>query len=223
MFKTAPNGSRFQFRDEFTIPAGFFDEKSRPYRGAITFKGTPIGSYREQKTGEVDTIVARKSDAKFSGRQARATVPIEVVALSLQSAEPIKVQVGKEWQSWNVKLELAPGRKSEGTMTIMRRNEKGGTFNSEFVVYALFTFTREGDRMEKRLDTSQMGLSKKGIDALTLRAAGVPWATTCSQSRSNFCAGVTLDQSIVVVTHQNPRHSHHVIVVDTPNIPMDMR
>ena len=212
MFKTAPNGSQFQFRDEFTIPAGFFDEKSMPFAGTVSFKGAPLGTYREQKTGEVDTVVERKSDAKFYGRQGRATIPIEVVALSLQSAKPIRVRVGKEWQSWNVKLELSPGRKSEGTMTLMRRNEKGGTFNSELVVHALFTFTREGDGIEKRLDTSEMKLGRRSMQMVTLRATGVPWTQSCSQLQSAFCPGVTASGNLVVVSHNAPRHRHLIIL-----------
>jgi hypothetical protein len=215
MFKTAPNGTRFQFRDELTIPAGFFDENSSPFAGAISFKGAPIGSFKEQKTGDVDTIVERKSAAQFYGRQARATVPIEVVALSLESTRPIRVRVGKEWQSWNVKLELSPSRKSEGTMTLTRRNEKGGTFNSELLVYALFTFTREGDGMQRRLDTSEMKLDKRSIEMVTLRATAVPWVLNCSQSRSDFCPGVTTAGNLVVVSHNAPRH-RHLILLPTP-------
>jgi hypothetical protein len=213
MFKTS--SAKFQFSDELTIPAGFFDDKSSSYAGAISFKGAPIGSFRDQKTGDADTIVERKSDAKFYGRQARATVPIELVALSLESDQPIRVQVGKEWQSWKVKVELSPSRKSEGTMTIMRRGKSGGTFNSEFVVYPLYTFTREGDGMQKRLDASEMKMSKKGIESMTLRATNVVWAENCSQRASAvLCAGVTIDNRPLIISHQNPRHSHRVVFAE---------
>ena len=213
MFRTVPAKTRFQFREDFTIPAGFFDRESLPFAGTVSFKGVPIGSFREQKTGDTDTVVERKEDAKFYGRRSRVTIPIEVVALSLESDMPIRVQVGKEWQSWNVKLELSPNRKSEGTMTLTRRNEKGGTFNSELVVYALFTFTRQSDGMEKRLDTGEMKLSEQGIKEITLRAIGIPWVQSCSQARSaNFCAGVNLAGNLVVVSHNAPRHRHLIIL-----------
>lgn len=213
MFKTV--SAQFQFGGEFTIPAGFFDEKSMPFAGTVSFKGSPIGSYKEQKTNDADTIVERKSDAKFYGRQARATVPIEVVALSLESEKPIKVQVGKEWQSWNVKVALSPSRKSEGTMTITRRGKNGGAFNSEFAVYPLYTFTREGDGMEKRMDAGGMKMSKRGVESMTLRATNVVWTENCSQSPSAaLCAGVAINARPRIIVHQNPPHGHRVVIAN---------
>jgi hypothetical protein len=219
LFKTVTRGTRFIFRDEFAIPAGFFDKYSQPYSGVVNFRGVPLGSYKEQKTGDVDTIVMRRNAATLSGRQG-ATVPIELVAMSLESASPIRVRVGKRWQTWNVKLELSPSRKSEGSMTFMRRNEKGGTFNSELVVYGLFTFTREGDGMQKRMDTSDMKMNERSVAMITLRATAVPWTIDCAGSRSgSLCAGTTSTGLRVNIGHSAPRDSHFVIAVPEVSLP----
>lgn len=194
LFQTVSRTTWFQFREEFTIPAGFFDEGSKPFAGTVNFKGVPLGSFRDQKTGNADTIVERTKAATFNGSRGSAVVPIEVVALSLESARPIRVQVGRQIQLWNVKIELSPSRKSGGTMTIARRGDKGGTFSSEFVVYALFTFTRPSDGAQKTLDVGKMDLSRRSIEKITLRASSVAWVSNCRGSQSElsggFCAGV---------------------------------
>ncbi len=213
-FKTVAGASRFSFSEEFTIPADFFDKGSSRFAGTVSFKGVPIGSYRDQKTGAADTIMERTKTASFSSRYGRSTVPIELAALSLESIRPITVRVGKEWQQWNVKLALSPSRKSEGTMTIMRRSEKGGTFNSEFVVYPVFTFTRTSDGAEKSLDVGAMKLDDKSIAKITLKATGAPWSQTVNRSgNASFRAGATLAGGATRILHNAPRDSHFVIRV----------
>jgi hypothetical protein len=212
-FKTVEEGSYLRFKGEFRIPAGFFEKGSRPFTGVVRLKGVPIRSFREQKTGDADTVVERTEAAKFSGPGARAVVPIRLVALSLESTEPIKIRVGQESQRWRMKLELSPSQNSEGTMTLVRRSEKGGTFSSRLVVYTLFTFKREGDGVERTLDVGKMKFGKGGIETLTVRARAVPWALECSQlSSAGFCAGLNTAGSAVVIGHSAPNHAHRIIL-----------
>jgi hypothetical protein len=219
LFKTVQAGTRFKFAEEFTIPAGFFDKGSAAFAGTVSFKGVPIGSFRDQKTGKVDTIVERTKAATFEGPRSSATVPIEIVALSLESVTPIRVQVGKGSQLWNVKTELSRSRKSEGTMTIISRSERGGTFNSQFVVYALFTFTRQGDGAEKKLDVGDMKLGASSLEKITLGTRGAPWVRNCPRSTSTtsglsdgFCAGTTPGGNIVVIDETGLLVKHGVIL-----------
>ena len=157
----------------------------------------------------------RSKSASFSSGSRSQSVSIELAALSLESTTPIRVQVGKEWQRWNVKLGLSPSRKSAGTMTIMRRSEKGGTFDSEFTVYPVFTFTRVGDGAERSLDVGSMKLEEKSIQKITLRAVGVPWSQSVDRSgvSATFAAGLSPAGSAIRIAHNAPRDSHVVVMV----------
>lgn len=187
-FQTAA-GTEARFIDAFTIPAGFFDRDSAPFSGTVALTGTPIGSYEGRSTGAADTIVVRKSDAKFGGGYGEASVPVEVAMLSLKSTGPIQVVVAGAVQQWDVTVGLSSGRRSDGSMTINRRDAKGGTFSSSFVVYPQFTFTRRSDGTRRVLDAGTMDLPPGGQEALTLRTQNVPYASRCSASRT-FCPGV---------------------------------
>lgn len=211
-FKTVA-GTRFTFRQEFAIPANFFDKGSRPFAGIVSFKGIPIGSFRDQKTGLTDTIVERKKGATFDRTNARTTVPIEVLALSLESARPIRVQVGRASQLWSVKTELSRSRKSDGTMTIMRRSEKGGTFSSEFVVFPLMTFTRQSDGQVRTLDVGAMKLDRRSVDKITFRTTGAPWVQGCGSSDSDFCPGLAFRKSTGVIIHEFGVDVEHFITI----------
>lgn len=210
-------GTRFRFAEEFTIPADFFDKGSRPYAGWVAFKGTPIGSFRDQKTDRADTVVERKQSAAFSQRSRGSTIPIQVVALSLESVQPIKVQVGKEQQSWKVRVELSPSRPSEGTMTISSRGDKGGVFSSTFVVYPLYTFTRESDGAERKLDVGAMKWKESSIAKITLRTTAAPWSrsvpSSVSVAGSGFNPGVTISATVINVSESGRLASHKVKIV----------
>lgn len=212
LFETDPAITHFKFDKEFTIPAGFFDQDSKPFAGTVAFKGVPIGSFRGQPTGAADTIVERKTGVSLSASHASAKILIEVVALSVESVEPIRVQVGQAWQLWKVKVELSPSRRSEGTMKIKRVDENGGTFDSEFAVFALFTFTRQGDGTAtpikvayapqsainvRQLDVGAQKLSSKSICRLTLTARKVP----CQRVPNCSCIANKVTEHGIVVEH----------------------
>ena len=215
LLKTVPGVTRFTFRDEFTIPADFFDKGSRPFAGTVSLKGAPIGSYRDQKTGDADTVIERTQSASFSSGTRSASVPIEVAVLSLESTKPISVRVGRKWQQWNVKFGLSPSRKSGGTLSLMRNRGNGGTFNSEFVVYGLITFTRKTDGAQKSLDIGSMNLDEKSIAKITLRTTGAPWSQSPSRSGANagFRAGATSAVRVVSFSESSQLANHGVRAV----------
>ena len=91
LFETDPGHTAFTFQAPCTqIPPGFFDPGSQPYVGTVQLGGVPLRSFNGHPVGDADTIVRRLQPAgPFPGT---AVVPIELVQLHLQSAEPITVR-----------------------------------------------------------------------------------------------------------------------------------
>jgi len=99
--------------------------------GVVNFSGLPIGP------GLTDTIVQRQQDAFVAPGGTAAPIPIQLVALSLESTAP--VNVGGSF--FDVFVTLAPSTASTGTMTISANAAAtGGTFNSTLDVFFDATF-----------------------------------------------------------------------------------
>jgi hypothetical protein len=187
----------FAFEGAFVIPANFFADGSRPFSGRVAFKGVPIGTFREQKVGNTDTVVERKSmPALRVGGEGRTE--IELVALSLASVDPIRVQIGGRTELWDVKVQPSPSHPSTGTLAIRQVSKEGGTAISELTVYPLFTFVARKEGTQKQLDVGRQQLPPTAAGALTLRATNIPWARRCPAGNvvlpgqnDNFCIGVT--------------------------------
>ncbi|MBX3394745.1 MAG: S8 family serine peptidase [Phycisphaerae bacterium] len=161
--------SLYEFSD-YPIPAGFFDPGSEPFTGSVILGGLPIGPFG------TDTIVRRVSDLCFSEPLPSAdSVPIEIVALSLQSCAPITVNYnGGGTQQWHVAVGLSVVPAPLGIMTVTKTTANGGTFDTAFFIQPRFTFTQAGNPGNVRvLDT---GLS--GISVMQLDGTGMPWAIT---------------------------------------------
>lgn len=210
-FKTDEKGTSFQFDGEFGIPAGFFDEDSKRFAGTVSLRGVPLGSFKGQQT-DADAVVERTKPAKLSTSYgtATATVPIVLTALSLESTEPIKVAVGKDWQLWKMKVELSPSRASNGSMTLSREKENGGTFSSELAVYPLFTFTRQSDGAVKKLDVGAMKLSADGVEQITLRSRATAWSSSSRQEGSSRVFNPGDGASFPLIS---PRIRHIIIII----------
>jgi hypothetical protein len=134
-------GSRYDFSPE-PLPADFFGPGSDPFEGQVCLVGGGGG-------GAVpDVIVERKEPLSPDPPPSIDTVPIEIVALSLRSCEPITVTYGggQNPELWNVEIHLNPQTPSTGQTTITKLDENGGFFvDSFFDVYYEITFTRESD------------------------------------------------------------------------------
>lgn len=213
-FTTLPAGTFFDFGGEFALPAGFFDKESARFSGRVPFKGVPLESYQGRKTGKADTVLQRKGGpAAGTTYPRRSEAEIELVQLSLASARPISVQAGGKAQLWDVRLQLSKSRQSKGRMAIVQRNARGGTFDSEFVVYPTLTFKRRGDGAERELDIGRMQLTPDGTKRMTLSAKAVPWATKAPARAVNptatFTPGV-VNGSAVRINHHN-----HAIILTT--------
>jgi hypothetical protein len=172
------------------IPAGFFDPGSDPFGGTIVLKGVPLSP---GTTGLADTIVQRSAMISVPPPfpSVGATVPIQLVQLSLVSSSSITVTYsGVNPQVWRVSVGLSSNQPSQGTIAVTRNTTDGGTFSSQLAVMPLFTFTRISDSMTRTLDYPLAGRL-----AVQLSDSNVPWLFTCPPTvttpapNSNFCPG----------------------------------
>jgi len=125
-----------------TLPADFFGPGSDPFEGQICFEGAPAPTC----LGDYDTIVRRTQDAEFfDPLPDNATVPIEIVELSLRSIAPIEVSFSGIPSFFDVFVELNVSFPlPAGSIEIDLLNPMGGTFNSGFPVIPRFTFNEVG-------------------------------------------------------------------------------
>ena len=95
-------GQTYQDFSETPIPADFFGTGSEPFSERIEFEGQSI----DPSLGlSVDTVIQRMGDAVLNGPGSEATVPIELVALGLQSTQPITVMINGQETQWFVEVE----------------------------------------------------------------------------------------------------------------------
>ncbi len=131
LITTAPTGSRdFQ-------PVGPFNEVAQLARHGVLDS--------RQGRGMPDTIVRRLSDVTLGDPgtpPATGTIPIEIVALSLQSVQPIRVTYGisNAPSFFDVSVSLSPTTQMQGTMMVSRTSTFSGTFMSNLSVNSMVTF-----------------------------------------------------------------------------------
>ena len=145
------------------LPPGFFAPGSDPFGGPMVLQGgpplvasspiifTPAGPLTGGSLSQVvipvatggDTSVRRLGPANLPDGGSD-TVPIELVALSLVSVNPITVTYngGMNPEQWIVQMTV-PGPQPMGSMTISRiGSSDGGTFTSQLPVRPQLIFTR---------------------------------------------------------------------------------
>jgi hypothetical protein len=134
MWMTVAGFAKTNFAKE-PIPAGFFCQDSQPFTGTVTFKGVPIATEPAKALGHIDTIVQRLDDAVFD-EKGEASTRIQLLALSLESTEPIETGCGK----YTVAAHLA-GEQPTTTMKIFRTNALGGTYTAPLSLNVKLTFS----------------------------------------------------------------------------------
>ncbi|MCP4251138.1 MAG: hypothetical protein GY778_29220, partial [bacterium] len=174
--------SSFYSFEETPIPADFFDPGSDPFTGTVNLEGDTLP----------DTFIQRLSELCFtSPLPATAQTDIQLTQLSLIGCDPITVLVNDVPEQWDVGLSLS-GDQPLGTMTVTKTHPNGGTFQAEFGVKPVFTFTKVGDPGEVRVfDTEAEGFPPKAMQAV----GSPPWSDqgapgSCS---SNFAPGAEDD------------------------------
>ena len=185
-------GQSFADFSKNPLPADFFGPGSLPFDGEIHLGGSTLngGSF-----GTSDTVLRRLSEANVALVGASDTVPIELVALSLQSCDPITVQVNGQSTMWDVEVDLdVSGQLPQGDMTIMRTSALGGTFSAMINTQPRFTFTEVGNISNTITFT---GL-EKGTGILNLVITDAPWADTCDDPNLFVPTGmVTLPNGVM--------------------------
>lgn len=177
LWQTPPGVSYQEFSGEPTgapIPADFFDPGSDPFEGQIALQGAPLDTSFTSAIGLTDTIVRRVGTAVLPTCPSEATIPIEIVALSLVSSTPITVTFngGQDPELWDVQICLSASAQPQGTMTIRHEcDDVGGTFSSTLPVLPKVIFTRQSDSAERILD-----FGVELLPALELtNPCGTPW------------------------------------------------
>ena len=139
-----PGGATY---DNNPIPADFFNPGSLPFDGGIYFMGLPLTS-TDPGLFPVDTIVRRPVAAMVTCGTSD-TIPIEIVALSLVSVNPIIVTSSSgPPEPWDVRAILDPGPQTQGSMTVNHECDAGGTYQASLPVRAQVTFTRQSDLLQ---------------------------------------------------------------------------
>jgi len=219
LFETDPSATVFSFREEFTIPANFFDQGSAPFQGDVQFGGLPLNTFMRRDVGDTDTVVRRLTNAALPQPFPRTSqpIPIQLVALSLQSMGPINVVVGNTTQQWDVRAGPSPTRPSGGDMVITQQSSQGGTFQSQLEVYPRFVFRRLSDGAQRAFDVGQQQLTPQAVQKLRLAASGVPWRAGCALPALSvpalstaFCPSFTPARQKVLTREQATRVVHGV-------------
>ncbi|MHC4498102.1 MAG: hypothetical protein ACYS21_03200, partial [Planctomycetota bacterium] len=135
------------------IPADFFGPGSDPFEGAVSAMGhDPLSDATILRTAQGHV------PPPFPSSDA---IPIELLELNLQSAEPITVTYngGLDPEEWDVTVDLSVWPAPWGTLNATKTHCNGGTYTSELSVQPRFTFTKSADPCEVRVfDTGFEGV-----------------------------------------------------------------
>ncbi len=163
VWTTPAGGTSHQDFSSNPIPADFFGPGSDPFDGVIVFGGLPLFDFdNPSQRLPFDTVVERQDTAVLPEVGSEATVPIEIVALSLQSVQPITVTYngGQNPELWDVQVCLSDDIPQQpGTMTIRQTCPEGGTFDSVLPVQPRLIFVRQSVLAIRELDDALLALS----------------------------------------------------------------
>ncbi|MCP3959912.1 MAG: hypothetical protein GY719_18870 [bacterium] len=205
------NGMSYSSFIEDPIPAGFFCEGSAAFVGKIDMDGRPIVTDPPGYLGNTDTIVRRLDDARFDDNGVART-RIQLMALSLASAEP--VEVGCE-QAYHVTASL-DGEQPITEMTIVREADWGGSYAAPLHLNVELSFTPvDGGQVlaaarEIKLNaapgsywttTERIGVTGEG-EPVRVDTDGDQVADAVMPGPSNFLAGGVLNRVVPVVEQQ---------------------
>lgn len=135
LFATPGDGSTFFNFFHEPLPAGFFCEGSEPFAGMVKLRGVPLAASPAGSLGNTDTVVERLDDAVFD-RDGMATTRIHLVALSLESIDPIRTRCGE----FRLRVTPAEGPQPLTRMQIFRTHRYGGFFLAPLSMNVQLTF-----------------------------------------------------------------------------------
>ncbi len=132
------------------IPPDFFAPGSDPFQGVVVFTGKPFDVFLH----DGDTRMQRQNDPVLPPQPPGSfgQVPIEIIALSLVSIDPITVTFGgRNPTFWDVIIDLSPLLPPPGNLQAQKTHPNGGTFSAQFFVQPRFTFTSVQDPAQVRV------------------------------------------------------------------------
>ncbi len=216
-WQTACGRTTFSFCGDTALPAEFFAAGSEAFTGQVQLGGS----------GFPDTEVLRLASMILPGPDSVASVPVELVALALESCEPITVIIDGQPVAWDVDVRLSDVSAGAGTLNVSRTHANGGVFDARFPLQAHFTFTRVDDPIQVReYDTGDLGLAT--VDLSTVGTA--PWVAALTFPGSALVCGtgfvpglvedpVTFEQCCRKVGHTGPEHLHETTPPDCTSCP----
>ena len=181
----------------------------------VPFQGVPLGTFDfgsgSVGVGSADTIVHRSGTATVAGPGpgTASAIPIELVALQLESVAP--VDLGAGLNNYFITLQSARGGPvSAGQMDITFASQAGGTFSSFFDV---FFDIRVGSLNGPIILSNDLVLSSNGTDwnrnpgANAVVIDGVNHNLNGSDQQADFWPGP--------ITEQHPSGAVHSVVEAT--------
>jgi len=161
-WSTPSNGQTFHDFSGAPIPEDFFGPGSDPFDGRVNFFGEPLPNLGPPGSPSIfpaDTVVERLEPATLPLPGSAATVPIQIVAMNLGSANAIQVSYngGQEPELWDVKACLSETLPQPvGEMTCTRQCPATGGFAGRCAtvlpVRPKLVFIRELDGAVRTLD-----------------------------------------------------------------------
>jgi hypothetical protein len=160
-FITPPGGASFHDFSFTPLPTNFFGPGSDPFTNRVELRGVPLQTQPPGLIGPTDTIVRRLLPAEAGGTNPPPTIPIEIVALRLQSVAPLTVTYngGQNPEPWELRVYLSGAvPQPTGVMTISNNacGGQGGTFDAYLPVLPRFVFTRDYPPAQKVLDFGEV-------------------------------------------------------------------
>ena len=182
LFETPPGGG--------VIDIGF---------GPIDLVGDPFGP------GTVDTIVERLEEIDpFEDPSGVGTIDIELVGLSLVSIDPVTI----DGNDYDLRVDLDSNllTPSLGQMTIRHLDANGGTFDSNFTVYALITLVETGNPINT--STTPIQVQMQSTDQPWSHMMPLDYPEDDQLPSGGFYPGVDPNDPIPHAGNQNPGVQH---------------
>ena len=168
------------------LPADFFRPGSDPFTDRVDLRSRPLGPVDLRafgggvvEFGDADTILLRSADPFgpcVMPSEEERSVDIDIIALSLESAQPLLVTFngGKDPEEWDLTVSLSSVRPPSGTLRAVKSFCNGGTYAIDaLLVQPHFTFKqRGGPRIIHELDTGEAGLAP-----ITLTLEDAAWVS----------------------------------------------
>lgn len=175
----------------------------------VSLKGKPLSS----QLGTIDTLLERGPVTLNGGT---GTGTLRIVALSLESENPVQLQDGR---AYRLNLTLSGTPSGTGWITLTKTNGDGGTFSSSFPVLPKLTFTN----VSNPANVVNVDCASGGCPNLTMSSSNSAWVTKFGPSPGNFnpsTAGVTpIAAGVTVQGYTTIGTTHAVVAGFTPNRP----